>query len=726
MKLNLLFCALFISLIGSTQNGTIILTDDELGESFSKDILLLEDPASKLTLDSIIRLPNESFFSPDKKVPNLDFTTSSWWLKFNLKNESSFSHFILETGRPITNRVAFYELKGTKVQNEFLSGDDYPFIQKRIPHTKNIFPLVMYPGQSKDYVIHLRSDGEVITLPLKITDRLSYFESDTTYQFSLGFYYGIMALVVVIYFFFFLLLKDKAFLFYILYVACQALLQFGLDGYAYRYFFPNGGYLANHFIILIAGFTILILLKYVDEFLSLATHNKLMTKVFKLCQLLVIITMIMSLFPGTTYEIGYPIINAVSLLSIVLSVVAIYQLRYKGIPVDFFFTVAFTVLIIGAIIFILGNFNIVGDAGIAQNALKISSALEVAILSISMSNKYRRLQKEKQEAQALAMKALEEQNVLVEGMNAKLEIQVKERTAEIEEQKEELAEINKEIVDSINYAKRIQDAYLPPKDILGMIFPDSFLFFKPKDIVSGDFYWYYSPKDVTGKDSDDIFIVAADCTGHGVPGAIMSVICCNALNEVVVKGQETDTAKILDKVRANIVSILKTNGEESRKDGMDAALIKINQKTGVLQYSGAKNPLWIVRSVKEGDELGFDEENSKRLLQSPYDPKYYLYEIKGDAHPVGAYVGEELKPFQTREVNLRPGDMIYMFSDGYADQFGGPNGKKYKYKPFKNFLMSIAHLPMQEQRQQLIAEYEDWKQGYEQIDDVIVIGVKVN
>ena len=125
-----------------------------------------------------------------------------------------------------------------------------------------------------------------------------------------------------------------------------------------------------------------------------------------------------------------------------MSVVAIYRLRYKGVKVDFFFTVAFTVLIIGAIIFILGNFNIVGNAGIAQNALKISSALEVAILSISMSNKYRRLQKEKQEAQAVAMKALEEQNALMEGMNVKLEAQVKERTAEIEKQKEELAEIN--------------------------------------------------------------------------------------------------------------------------------------------------------------------------------------------------------------------------------------------------------------------------------------------
>jgi len=726
MKLKLLFLALICSFLSFGQNGTVVVNDENLGESFSQDILLLEDPTSELTLEAIRELPDDAFTSPEKKVPNLDFTTSSWWVKFKLKNESSFSHFIIETGRPITNSVKFYQLRGSKIENEFSSGDDFPFSEKTIPHSKNIFPVVMYPGQTKEYIINLRSDGEVITLPLKISDRLSFFKADATYQFSFGFYYGIMALVVVIYFFFFILLKDKAFLFYIVYVASQALLQFGLDGYAYRYLFPAGGYMANHFIILIAGFTILILLKYVDEFLSLAEHNKLMVKVFKVCQLLVVITMAMSLIPGITYEIGYPIINGVSLLSIVLSVVAIYRLRYKGVKVDFFFTVAFTVLIIGAIIFILGNFNIVGNAGIAQNALKISSALEVAILSISMSNKYRRLQKEKQEAQAVAMKALEEQNALMEGMNVKLEAQVKERTAEIEKQKEELAEINTEILSSIQYAERIQRAILPTDEQVQNILPESFIFYKPKDVVSGDFYFIEKTHRNNGEEL--LLFSAVDCTGHGVPGAFMSIVGNNFLSQSLTEKEVNTTGQALEFLNQGVNNTLHQDGknvEGKVRDGMDISLCAFDPKSRKLYFSGAKNPVWIVRTVKDGEDPGFGDSDSKRLLQSEGNPNCYLFEIKGDAHPIGAYVGEELKPFQTHEVDVRPGDLVYLFSDGYADQFGGPNGKKYKYKPFKKFLMSISHLSMDEQRKQLIAEYENWKKGYEQIDDVIVLGVKI-
>lgn len=719
---------LFLLLVASVnaQNGVVVVNDQNLGESFAKDILLFEDPSNQLTLDSIKLLPDAAFYSPQKEVPNLDFTTSSYWVKFKLKNESSFSHFIVETGRPITNVVRFYQLRGSKVENEFVSGDDFPFDQKAIPHAKNIFPVVMYPGQAKEYYINLVSDGEVITLPLKISDRLSFFKSDATYQFSYGFYYGIMALVVVIYFFFFILLRDKAFLFYIIYVASQGLLQFSLDGYSYRYLFPDGGYMANHFIILIAGFTILILLKYVNEFLNLAEHNRLLLKIFRICQVLVVITMAMSLLPGITYEIGYPIINAVSLLSIVLSVIAIYRLRYKGVSVDFFFTVAFTVLIAGAIIFILGNFNIVGNAGIAQNALKISSALEVAILSISMSNKYRRLQKEKQEAQALALKSLEEQNALIEGMNVKLEAQVKERTAEIEHQKEELAEINKEILSSIQYAERIQRAILPSDEQVERLLPESFIFYRPKDVVSGDFYFVEETQRNNGENL--VLFSAVDCTGHGVPGAFMSIVGNNFLTQSLTEHSVNTTGQALEFLNHGVNNTLhqeSKNLEGKVRDGMDISLCAYDPKEGKLYFSGAKNPLWIVRKAKDGEELGFNADEGKKLLQSEEDENCYLYEVKGDAHPIGAYVGEELKPFKTHEINVQKGDMIYLFSDGYADQFGGPNGKKYKYKPFKKFLMSIAHLPLNEQKELLIKEYDSWKEGYEQIDDVIVMGVRV-
>lgn len=269
----------------------------------------------------------------------------------------------------------------------------------------------------------------------------------------------------------------------------------------------------------------------------------------------------------------------------------------------------------------------------------------------------------------------------------------------VETKNEVIAEKNKEIVDSINYAKHIQSSYLPSKDVLSFFFEKSFLFFKPKDIVSGDFYWFYNEK-IRDQYSDEKFVVAADCTGHGVPGAIMSVICANALNDTVVTRGERDTGKILDMVRENVVTILRGKDEqESRKDGMDVALVKINKVTGECQYSGAHNPLWVLRKDAEDFEV-----------------------IKADNQPVGFY--ENAKPFSTNNIKLMSGDRIYLFSDGYQDQFGGEKGKKYKAANMKRLFLSLKDKSMQEQKDIIKESFVEWKGDLEQVDDVVLIGIE--
>lgn len=263
---------------------------------------------------------------------------------------------------------------------------------------------------------------------------------------------------------------------------------------------------------------------------------------------------------------------------------------------------------------------------------------------------------------------------------------------------EVIQEKNKEIVDSINYAQRIQDAYLPSKDVLYHYFPDSFLLFEPKDIVSGDFYWFYNPK-VDGAEEDEHFVIAADCTGHGVPGAIMSVICANALNDVVVTRGERETGKILDSVRAHVVQILKTKADNYRKDGMDVALCRINKAQRRIQFSGAHNPLWLIRKGSEEVEV-----------------------IKADKQPVGAF--ENPTPFTTQEINYNSGDSIYIFSDGYQDQFGGAKGKKFKAANLKKLLLEIQDLPMNRQYEKIKQTFDNWKADLEQVDDVVLIGIK--
>ncbi|MBK6985197.1 MAG: tetratricopeptide repeat protein [Bacteroidetes bacterium] len=290
-------------------------------------------------------------------------------------------------------------------------------------------------------------------------------------------------------------------------------------------------------------------------------------------------------------------------------------------------------------------------------------------------------------------------------------VELKNAFNQIATQHHQLEEKSKEITDSITYAKRIQDAYLPEKDLLTKIFPQAFLLFKPKDIVSGDFYWYSQLSTPT---PSRIF-AAADCTGHGVPGAIMSVICNNALNEVVNNKHIHQPDLILNEVRNMVTASFKKQGESSQKDGMDIALVRLIDTDGktILQFAGANNPLWIIRK-------GQPSSSSENIVATS---THYLIEIKADKQPIGNY--EKMNPFTLHTMDLQSGDTIYSFSDGYADQFGGTFGKKMKYKPLKDLLLSIQDKEMSEQNTILYNAYNDWKRSFEQIDDVCMIGVRV-
>ncbi len=268
-----------------------------------------------------------------------------------------------------------------------------------------------------------------------------------------------------------------------------------------------------------------------------------------------------------------------------------------------------------------------------------------------------------------------------------------QKNTEIEQKNAELFLKNKEITDSIKYAKRLQEAILPPDNLVKKILPDSFVLYKPKDIVSGDFYW-------VEEWGNTILVAAADCTGHGVPGAFMSIVGNNLLREAVNVYGLTKPFLILNSLNKNISKILHQTEElSSVKDGMDIALISIDKTGRKVEFAGAYNSLWIVRDQQ-------------------------LIELPGDKHPVGAFVGEELKHFSPKEFMVQTGDILYLFTDGYADQFGGPKGKKFKYSHLKEVLIANAHLPMQEQKDKLNEIIESWKGNLEQIDDILIIGIR--
>jgi serine phosphatase RsbU (regulator of sigma subunit) len=274
----------------------------------------------------------------------------------------------------------------------------------------------------------------------------------------------------------------------------------------------------------------------------------------------------------------------------------------------------------------------------------------------------------------------------------------KKRTSEQLEQKNKIIEDkNKDITDSINYAKRIQDAMLPAKEIKYKIFPEAFVLFAPKYVVSGDFYWFCEKN---GKR----LIAAVDCTGHGVPGAFMSMIGNAFLNEIVIQKGITEPGQILSELRYKVIEALKQKGAEGEtRDGMDMALLSFEPNGTMVEFAGANNPVWISR-----------HENGK----------YRMEEVMGDKRPIGFFRGQGL-PFTNHRIKLSKGDTVYVFTDGYADQFGGPKGKKFKYKQLQELLLSIQERSMQEQEAILTETLNSWKGGLEQIDDILVIGVRV-
>lgn len=304
-----------------------------------------------------------------------------------------------------------------------------------------------------------------------------------------------------------------------------------------------------------------------------------------------------------------------------------------------------------------------------------------------------------------------------------LETQVAERTAEVVKEKEKveavnkqvlhqneiIEEKNKEITDSINYAKGIQDAILPHIDKVKENLPNSFILFRPKDIVSGDFYWM-EEKDGT------IYFTAADCTGHGVPGAFVSMVGVNGLNRSVNGYALRKPSDILNKLRDLVEETFK-----KRKDGMDISLCALDVKTKELQWAGANNPLWIIR--KKGQKPL--EVDGQPIEPNIDDEICELYELKADKQPVGAFDAAE--PFTNHTVKLEEGDSIYVFSDGYPDQFGGPKGKKFMSKSLKKLLISLYEKDMETQQQVLNKNIEDWMEEgeIEQIDDICVFGVRI-
>lgn len=692
--------------------------------SLAKNALILEDKQHELSFENIKNASGglEKRFSVlGEDNANLDFTSSSYWIKFKVKNEDAYpKKFFLEVARPLTNIANLYTVYNNGLAIEYKNGDEIVFDEREIQHRKLLFPVQFQAKEELTFFLQLRSDGEVITLPIKLWHPEAMMKKDYHELYMFGFYYGILLFVIIIYFFFYIALREKSFLYYVIYVFCIAFLQMSLDGLSFQYLWPENTWWGNHVVVMSATLTAIFVLLYARSFLKLKEKLPKLNKVFNVFISLCLFCFILALSSGKLYTFSFPVTNALSLLSALLVVATIFIALKKNQKVSWFFTFAFIALITGAIIFILSNFNLVPVTFFTEHALKYGSGLEIILLSLSMANKYREIQQEKELAQAESLKIAQENEKLIREQNIVLEQKVKERTAEVVKQKEIIEEKNKDITDSINYAQGIQEAILPPDDRFKKYLPDSFILFRPRDIVSGDFYWMETIQPDGENKNQIVLFAVCDCTGHGVPGGFVSMVGHNGLSRAVKEQGIIHPAAILD--RAAIL-VEETFRKGKRKDGMDVVLcgICLNSpgKNPELEFAAANNPLYFVRKKENGKLV----KNGVELEPEAETDAHWLFQIDADKQPVGAY--EYRKPFTNHCFSLANGDAIYLASDGFRDQFGGPKGKKFMAKNFKQILLSMQEKSMEDQKKFLNDTMEDWMKGYGQNDDVCVIGVRI-
>lgn len=629
------------------------------------------------------------------KMENLDFKTSTFFIHFTLENNSDKDQsLVLEAARPFTNNVNLYCVD---TKETVYSGDAIPFDSKCLPTNYSALTISVPTGSTQEYVLEVNGGGEALSIPMIFFDRKDYLAEDANRKVTIGIFLGIFIFVVIIYMVFFLMLKERLFLVYVLYAFFSGLLQFGIDGYIHGFIFPSGGYVVQHIVLIIAGGTIILGMIYATGYLALTGTIK---KVGMVIIALVLIAMAVSLIPSIRHEITFRLVNGLSMLGLLFMIVSGFIQRRKR-RVSNLFLIGLTFLVLGGFVFTLGNLGVINSPFIKQNALKLGTLLEMIFLAILMAGRYRTLQQEREKAQQELLVELAEKNRVAREANVRLEETVAQRTMEIEMQRKLLKEKNEDFMASVTYAERIQRAVLSNEEKLKNLLPDSFVFFEPKDVVSGDFFWVDLLDSDSVKDSNFVGYVTADCTGHGVPGALVSIVGNHMLDSGKQSNGLLNPGLALDELSIGMNAALNSRySSQLLRDGMDLTLCVLDKKERKLHFSGARNSAYIIRNGE-------------------------LFELKGDRKSIGFNPNEETHKFQTETFQLEVGDMIYTCSDGYADQFGGPKGKKFMSKRLKSLFVEMSKLPLKDQKKKLTDALVEWMGDVEQLDDILVIGVQI-
>lgn len=651
------------------------------------------DRNSEYTIDDVIDMDFRTEVSEADR--NVIYEAGSVWVKIAIRNISSGALSAYLYWEP--NGYAYIEEDSFSVI-EVKTGQFLPFTARDVQTTDPVIQIVV-PGDGTR-TVYLRIDQTAESfdwfsdLDSNLIESSAWLRDSSDRNWQYGIFFGVLFFIVLYNLIFYFTLRDRSYLMYVFFMAFITIVWANANNFTFRYIFPealNARLLTiniNYFAMCLGSiFYVLFTMHYLRTKDLLPRWHRALKIMLVLAMMLFVMGVAVYLIWGT--QIGFMSITMATLLYILISMVpAASALRRKYAPAWYFIIgngVLFVMLFL-QMTHILPSDVVFGYVTLVQ----VGTLVQVSMFSLGLAKRISVIRDDREKAQEESIEQLKINEELKTKVNRELEQKVSERTAELSEQKKIVEEKNKDILDSITYAKRLQQAILPSEEMWNAALKDSFIFYLPKDIVAGDFYWLERRENV-------VFVAAADCTGHGVPGAMVSVVCSNALNRGFKEFGIDDPGKLLDKVRELVLDTFSKSADQV-KDGMDISLARIDLTTREVIWAGANNPLWYVSGGA-------------------------VNEIKANKQPIG--ITDAPAPFTNHRIQLASGDLIYLFTDGFADQFGGPKGKKFKYKPLQELVLAIAAKPMKEQERILHQTIYGWKGPLEQIDDICIIGIRV-
>jgi serine phosphatase RsbU (regulator of sigma subunit) len=665
----------------------------------------LEDDTRLLDINDILSEAYQPEFNGLKQdKPNFGFSKSNFWFKIRIINKDSLNlDWLFEVPYPPLDSLSFWIYKEGSLVKDYHVGDLIPFNQRPIQHPSFVIPIHLKTDQIYEVYIRVKTESSVL-LPISLKREDIFYPAEKSADVGYGIFYGALFFIMIYNLFIYFTLRDRSYLFYVCSTLSSTLFLASLVGHSFQYLWSGLPWWANKALPFFMGSWGLFSALFARDFLE---TDKYIPKIHKALYfnlatggLSILLTFV------APYHISARFAAATLAIDVIIMLIAGISSWKAQHKVARYYIMAWSMLLFGTFIIIFRNFGILPYNFITTHAVEIGSLMEATLLSLALSDKYSLMRKEKEDAQVKAL-ALEKQYA------EELEGKIHARTAELEAQKKateeehalvsaknleiefafkEIARKNEKIQSSIRYAQRIQQAILPFHHHFASAFQDYFIFYKSKELVSGDFYWIHQRENF-------VLTSAVDCTGHGIPGAFMSMVGHTLLEQIVSKSSVFEADKILNELHIGIRSALQQANSDNR-DGMDIALCVINRTNKEVQFAGARNPLYIV------------ENNEFKI-------------IEGDRMHIGGIQNEDERVFTKHTIQATSETRFYICSDGYEDQFGEVSGTKFYRKRFRDLLLKIHPLPMRQQRTEIRENLTQWMGKEKQTDDILVMGFMV-